>query len=587
MPIEPQEWHFRQSVEYSVTANRAVLDLASKRREDFLYSIYKAGKNSIERGNRDSWTNYPRRIAAAEKALGGNRGQGGGGGGGGQGGGATREQFQQMLRTPEMRDARAYIIPANQADFPTAAKFVEALLETGVTVQRATQDFQVAGKSYPAGSFVVKTAQAFRPHVIDMFEPQDHPNDIPYPGGPPTPPYDNAGYTLAYQMGIEFDRIQDGFEAPLEAIRGFDAPVPAGRITGSGNAGWLLSHQVNDAFVAVNRLKKAQRDVFWLQDSLTVDGTTWPAGTFYIPSAGNARTVVEAVAKEKGLNFHALARRPSGQALQLKPVRVALWDRYGGSMPSGWTRWLLENFEFPFEVVYPPALDAGNLNAKYDVIVFVDGAIPSARPQEGQGGGGGGGFGGAPDPATIPEELRSHLGSITADKTVPQLRAFLEAGGSIVTIGSSTNLAQHLGLPVEDALTEMENGQSRPLPRAKYYVPGSVLRGRVDTTHPLAHGMKDQTDFFFDNSPVFKLAAGAEEQGVERVAWFEANPLRSGWAWGEQYLEGGVAAIQANVGRGKLMMFGPEIAFRAQPHGTFKFLFNGIYYGSATEARLR
>ena len=61
---------------------------------------------------------------------------------------------------------------------------------------------------------MVKTAQAYRPHVLDMFEPQDHPNDFAYPGGPPIPPYDATGWTLAYQMGVEFDRIMDGFEAP-------------------------------------------------------------------------------------------------------------------------------------------------------------------------------------------------------------------------------------------------------------------------------------------------------------------------------------------------------------------------------------
>ena len=71
------------------------------------------------------------------------------------------------------------------------------------------------GKTYPAGSFVVKTAQAFRPHVMDMFEPQDHPNDFLYPGGPPVPPYDSAGWTLAFQMGVQFDRVLDGFDGPL------------------------------------------------------------------------------------------------------------------------------------------------------------------------------------------------------------------------------------------------------------------------------------------------------------------------------------------------------------------------------------
>ena len=50
-PIAPQKWRFRQSVDYSITANRAVLDVASKHREDFLFNIYRMGKNSIERGS--------------------------------------------------------------------------------------------------------------------------------------------------------------------------------------------------------------------------------------------------------------------------------------------------------------------------------------------------------------------------------------------------------------------------------------------------------------------------------------------------------------------------------------------------------
>ena len=63
----------------------------------------------------------------------------------------------------------------------------------------------------------MKTAQAFRPHVLDMFEPQDHPDDIPYPGGPPTPPYDSAGWTLAFQMGVKFDRVLDGVRRSVRA----------------------------------------------------------------------------------------------------------------------------------------------------------------------------------------------------------------------------------------------------------------------------------------------------------------------------------------------------------------------------------
>jgi hypothetical protein len=584
MPVEPGPWHFRQSIDYSVTANKAVFDVASDRKENFLFNIWRMGMNAIERGNRDSWTHYPRRVIAAEEALErrpstGNPPAGGGGRGGGVR--AGREEFVDLLRDPAMRDPRGYILSADQPDFPTAAKFMEALLETGVAVHRATGNFQVGGKTYPAGSFVVKTAQAFRPHVLDMFEPQDHPDDIPFPGGPPTPPYDNAGWTLAYQMGVEFDRILEGFDGPFEPIQTADVQV-AGRLGGSGNAGFVLSHQQNDAFVAVNRLLAAGRDVFWLEQPFEANGRTYPAGTFYVPASGNARQILERTVQDRGITAEAVGARPTGEAMELQPVRIALWDRYGGSMPSGWTRWIMEQFEFPFEVVYPQRLDAGDLDDDFDVLVFVDGAIP--EPPNGGGGGGGGG-GDDDDDDDIPEEFRHMLGSVSAERTIPQIREFLEQGGTVITIGSSTALAAHLGLPVEDHLVNRETGRS--LPRTEYYVPGSLLQANVDNTMPIAHGMPAQADFMYDNSPVFRLGPDAAARGVRPIASFGSEPLRSGWAWGERYLESGVIAAEAAVGEGKLFLFGPEILFRAQPHGTFKLFFNSIYYGTAEDARLR
>src|SRR5438876_7700850 len=149
--------------------------------------------------------------------------------------------YVSIMRNPADRDPRGYIIPSDQPDFLTATKFVNALIKTGITVERATSAFTVNGKDYPQGSYVVQTAQAFRPHILDMFEPQDHPNDIPYPGGPPTPPYDNAGWTLAYQMGVEFDRVLDGFDGPFEKVAGLAKP-PTGKVTQASNtAGFLLS----------------------------------------------------------------------------------------------------------------------------------------------------------------------------------------------------------------------------------------------------------------------------------------------------------------------------------------------------------
>ena len=181
------------------------------------------------------------------------------------------------------------------------------------------------------------------------------------------------------------------------------------------------------------------------------------------------------------------------------------------------------------------------------------------------------------DSTGIPAEFRGWLGRFTPEQTLPKLRAFLNDGGTIITIGTSTHLGRHLGL-VENHLAE--NG--RALPREKFFVPGSVLRVKVDNTQPIAYGMSNEADVMFDESPVWRPATNAASNGhsaeLQRIAWYEGGkPLRSGWAWGQERLDGGLAAAQARVGRGTIYLFGPEILFRAQPHGTFKFLFNGIH----------
>lgn len=594
-PIAPQQvWHQRQSIEYLLTADRAIMDLASKDREGFLFRSYVMGRNSIERGNKDTWTVTPKRIAAVQAAIAqelGPQAAATGGDfstqlGGGLRGGVPAKYFD-LLRDPARRDPRGFILPSDQPDFATATRFVNALLKSGVVVHKATSSFQAAGKTYPAGSYVVKAAQAFRPHVMDMFEPQDHPDDIPYPGGPPRPPYDATGWTLALQMGVKFDRIIDAFDGPFERIPGVIKTAPGKVAPAKAVSGYLLSHQQNDTFVATNRALAAKEDVYWLKSPLTVGSVTYPAGTIYVPAKPTTKAVMEKIAADLGVNVDAVAARPSGEALKLKPVRIALWDRYGGSMDSGWIRWIFEQaFPTTFDVVYAPTLDAGGLNAKYDVIIFPNGSIPALG---GEGGGRrGGGFGPAPTASEVPEEFRGRLGNVTAEKTIPELKKFVEAGGTIIAIGTGTSIAGHLGLPLGNHLSERQpNGSERRLGSEKFYVPGSLLQVAVDTTNPLAYGVADKVDVFFDNSPVFRLEPDAAIKGVKAVAWFDtAAPLRSGWAWGQSYLDGGTAIADATVGKGKVFLLGPEVMFRGQPHGTFKFVFNGIYYGSAVPVNL-
>lgn len=165
------------------------------------------------------------------------------------------------------------------------------------------------------------------------------------------------------------------------------------------------------------------------------------------------------------------------------------------------------------------------------------------------------------------------------ETTLPQLEQFLNDGGTIVTVGSATSLGYALDLPIENHLTMRSPGvAARPLSGEQYYVPGSVLQVTVDTSAAVAAGLPRKLDVFFDNSPVFRLEPDAALKGTRAVAWFDnPTPLRSGWAWGQNYLEGGAAVVESNYGKGKVYLFGPEITFRGQPHGTFKFLFNGIY----------
>jgi Zinc carboxypeptidase len=548
-PITPQEWHFKQSIDYSVSFNRAVIDYAARNREHLLYDIYAMGRRAIARGSEDTWTPSPSRVQALTERL------------GGRGGGGDREaELLASLRKPEDRDPRGYIIPSNQPDFLTAIKFINALREVNVAVQRATTDFLVAGKRYPAGSFVVMTAQAFRPHVLDMFEPQEHPNVIPYPGAPPTPPYDNAGWTLAFQMGVQFDRILESFSGPFEKVTDWNVKPPAGRVTGptSGVAGYTIDRRANDAYRVVNRLLATGERVQMLPDA------------FYVPDRPSAAARIQKAASDLGVDVVATRTAPDpSRATALRTPRIGLWDQYGGSIESGWTRWILEQFEFPFTRVFAPDLDTGNLHAKYDALVFVNGAIPSAQPS------GRGGRGTAPDPADVPTDYRWQLGRISAEMTLPKVRQFVQDGGTVIAIGdSAVNLARSLQLPIDDHLVE----SGAPLPRAKYFVPGSVLSAKVTVTHPIAAGMAERTDVFFDNSPAFALRPGAAAAGISVIAAFDSpHPLRSGWAWGQQYLMGGVVALEARVGQGRVLLFGPEILQRAQPHATFKLLFNGLF----------
>jgi hypothetical protein len=607
-PIPPQEvWHFRQSIDYSITADKAILDFASRFRETILYRIYEMGRDEIRWGSEDHWTFTPHKMqklqeqvaaatpqpAGAAGARGGGAAAGPGGARGGNSGGAA---LYAALTTRDLRDPRGFIIPSDQADFGTATRFVNALWKSGIAILRAKAPFTVAGKQYPANSYIVKTAQAFRPHVMDMFEPQDHPDDIAYAGATPTPPYDVAGWTLAFQMGVQFDRILEAFDGSFEILKD-PAMVPPGSVkTASSPAGYFFTHKANSSFIAINRLLAANEEVTWLKEGPM--GT----GTFFVAAKPTTSPILQKAAAELGLTFEAASAAPT-EGARLRKLRIGLVDHIGGGMPAGWTRLIFKNFEFPYteevDDVFPPDINAGNLNDKYDVLVFNGEAIsagggrgagPEApaggnAPQAVGAGGQGGGRGAQPRdpkddrpaPLPEPEKYAKRRGNLTAEG-LEQLRRFVEQGGTIIAIGSSSNSAvQQFKLPLANHLVK---AGGTAIPRSEYYVPGSVLRVVLDPNHPLAHGYGNELDVFFDNSAVWDVKGN--DALVHSVAWFaNETPLRSGWAWGQKALNQGVLMADVAVGKGRVIVFGNDVIFRSEPHGSYRLFFNALYLSVA------
>ncbi len=546
-PVLPQKWHFRQSIDYSISLNYAVLHYAARHTDDLLFNSYRMGRNSVERGSTDTWSLSPKKVEQLQNAY--------------QDAprkptvGTAVNYVDSVFKSNENQDPYGYILPSDQSDFPNAIRFLNALIRGGVVVHQAEEAFTVQGVNYPKGSYVVKTAQAFRPQVLDMFEPQDHPNDFKYEGGPPVAPYDAAGWTLAYLMNVKFDRILTDFTGPFSKREPGDLiSFPSVMVEKAKN--YRLA-RANNSYQVVNDLLKAGIDVYRETEN----------GDFCVAGTPKATQILQETASETGVKVSEINRLPEG-SVKIKPARIALWDRYGGSMPSGWIRWLLEQYDYPFTVVYPPDIDAGNLRDQYDVIILVGGAIPAS-----------GGSSGNRVEDGIPEAYRAQLGNMSVQKSVPQLQKFLEKGGRVVTIGSSARLARHLHVPVKDALTETIDGQEKPLTKEKFYIPGSVLRVKVANNLPATWGMEAYADIYFSQSPVFKMKMDAISGGsVEPLMWFDSpKPLRSGWAWGQSYLQDGIAAYKARIGQGELFVFGPEITFRAQTQGTFRLLFNQLY----------
>ena len=438
--------------------------------------------------------------------------------------------------------------------------------------------------TYPAGSFVISMAQPKMGLIRYLLGRTFFPDNewTRNRDGSPIAPYDMATDTMFEYMGVRVDPVDELGQVALEKLTG---PVEvAGKVTRS-STGYSMDGRLNDSFRALNLLFDKGVAV------RRVDKAT--AGLHpgdFLVAAGSEATL-ESVAKQTGVDFTPLRAAVTAGAHDMKRQRVAMYQRFGGgNIDEGWSRLVLEQFNFPYKSIFDPEIKAGNLNDKYDVLVIpsdstqtITGEAVVAAAAGGRGGGGRGGAAGAPAAAApagrgaggegggggrggnTPPEYRTGLGT----EGVNAIRDFVQKGGTLVTLNNATAFpVDRLGIGVRNVLT----GKSTK----EFWCPGSTLRVTYDNTNPLAYGMPSHGLAVYLGSPAFEITAPSAENYATVVRYEDRDLLESGWLVGEENIARKAAVVSAKLGQGTVVLIGFPAQHRAQTHGTYKLLFNAM-----------
>lgn len=497
-------WHVRDIVEQQKIAALAIADIAARNKETVLKNAYLKATRQTERG--------------AEAEI------------------------------------KAYIIPAEQHDALTANKLVNVLLGQGVEVKRTNAELRHEGKVYGAGSYVVTMAQPKqgvirwllgRTFYPDNDYTRDRNND-------PIRPYDMSTDNVAEYMGVRVDPVNSKVEGNYPIVT--ETLNPTGTVA-KGSKGHVIDGTSNDSFKALNLLWKNKVAV----RRVTKAGNDLQVGDFVVPPLSD--NVSNLIAKQTGVNFRALEADATNQSQPVSQQRIALFQRYlGGNMDEGWTRLLLEKFEFPYTTLMDKELKAGELNKKYDVIILPDDNIARMTGE------GLGDFSGN-RPDAFPPEYRSGFGQ----QGVNALKDFVEKGGVLLTFGQAGELPiEKFKLPIRNVV--------KGVPSQQFWSPGSTLRMNFDNSNPLAYGMPDSGyGLFTGGNDVYEVIPTERNHMVERIITYpKRDILQSGWLLGEEVIAEKAAMVSVGLGKGKVVMIGFRPQHRVQTHGTFKLVFNSL-----------
>lgn len=512
-------WRFSDQVAYNLTASKSILDIAAKHRHEFLFNKWKMAIDIIER-----FENEP---------------------------------------------PYGWVISAEQRSPNTTAYLLDALIVHGIEVHTADEAFVHEGISYPKGSYIVPTSQPYGLYAKNLLEIQDSPDlreqphiwqglvgRFPYEG-PPFREYDNVGWTLPVQMGIESRVMSSPLDTAVSKSSIAEAPSPAGTLTGTG-AQYVFSHADSYSFRAVNRILEKGGKVSWALDDFTLGQATYPKGTFIVDGRSIGSNILESIADETRIPMRGGAVRVESTALS-KP-RIAIYKSWVANMDAAWIIWLFEEYQFPFYELEDAEVKAGALRNRYDVIILPDQSAESIIDGHREG--------------TMPSD---YVGGITR-RGLENLKEFVEAGGTLICNGDSSLLAiDNFKLPVKNVLHDV--------PAEDFNCPGSILRLDYDTDHPLTFGMEENGIAYFSRRalaflPYAPFAEGEnEERTIGIVGRFPDEPLLiSGKLEGGEKIRGKAAILDVPIGEGRAVLFGFNVHSRAQAHATFKLLFNAIYY---------
>jgi hypothetical protein len=490
-------WTLRDIVDYELIATMALLDTVADRREALLRQIYAVNRETIEAGRKG--------------------------------------------------DPAAILIPVDaQHDPHEALHLVDKLQMAGVDVSRASASFQADGQTYPAGTFVIPMTQVFARYAKDILEKQTYPEVRRAPNAPPEPPYDVTAWSLGMLLGVDHVVVRQPIGDGVRLEKLTAAPSLEGHVTGNGSR-YVFDYRGADDAIAINRVLKDGGRV-------SIEAASGDVRTARVWLTGVSRKQAETVASSLGLQIKASDASPPAGALQVHAPRIGMYQPWaGGNMDEGWTRWVLEQYQFASTPLHNADVRAGKLRERFDAII-----VPDQSPRAI--------IDGATGTAIRPE-YRNGIGN----EGVAALREFIAQGGTLITLGAASDLAiEKFGVPLKN----VKNG----LTRDQHFAPGTILRIEVDPSHPIAYGMPAETCGFYNNSPFFSLLEGFSSQKTTIVARYpNTDVVASGWLKGEELMAGRAAVVSVDMNPGRIVLFGLRPQHRAQTHATFPLLFNALY----------